>query len=148
VVGSPPRSVHLAWLLPQWSADVVLFGSDLDAADRRKVAARGVRIVEDKVIGLDIVDDTLRGVRLANGEVVPRSVLFAAGKFIPNDELLTQLGCTKNENGVVQVDRTGLTSVPGVWAIGNVVDPSAQVISAAAAGAFAATVINADLIDD
>jgi thioredoxin reductase len=148
VLGLPPRSVHLAWLLPQWSADVVLFASDLEAGDRAKVEARGVRIVEDKVIGLDVVEDRLRGVRVANGDVVPRSALFVAGQFIPNDKLLTELGCAKNESGWVQVDRTGLTSVPGVWAVGNVVDPVAQVISAAAAGAVAAGVINADLIDD
>jgi thioredoxin reductase (NADPH) len=148
VLGLAPRSVHLAWLLPQWSADVVLFASDLAAADRAKVTARGVRIVEDKVIGIDVVDDTLRGVRLANGDVVPRSALFVAGQFIPNDDLLTQLGCAKNETGWVQVDPTGLTSVPGVWAVGNVVNSSAQVISAAAAGATAAVSINGDLIDD
>jgi thioredoxin reductase len=87
-------------------------------------------------------------VRLANGDVVPRSALFVAGQFIPNDDLLTQLGCAKNETGWVQVDPTGLTSVPGVWAVGNVVNSSAQVISAAAAGATAAVSINGDLIDD
>lgn len=148
VLGPAPRSVHLAWLLPQWSADVVLFADNLADADRSKVAARGVRIVEDKVIGLEITDDALRGVRLADGEVVARSALFVAGEFIPNDDVLSQLGCGKDENGWVRVDRTGLTSVPGVWAVGNVVDPAAQVISAAAAGALAAAVINADLIDD
>jgi hypothetical protein len=35
-----------------------------------------------------------------------------------------------------------------VWAAGNVVDPRAQVITAAGAGSAAAIAINADLVDD
>ena len=38
--------------------------------------------------------------------------------------------------------------MPGVWAAGNVVDPRAQVITAAGAGSAAAIAINADLVDD
>jgi len=44
------------------------------------------------------------------------------------------------------VDGTGLTSVPGVWAAGNVADPRAQVITSAGAGSAAAIAINADLV--
>ena len=43
-------------------------------------------------------------------------------------------------------DATGRTDVPGVWAAGNVVDLSAQVGGAAAAGALAGAQINADLV--
>ena len=46
------------------------------------------------------------------------------------------------------IDGTGRTSTPGVWAAGNVVDPRAQVITAAGAGSAAAIAINADLVQD
>ena len=46
----------------------------------------------------------------------------------------------------IPTDPTGRTDVPGVWAAGNVTDLMAQVGSSAAAGAFAAAQINADLI--
>jgi hypothetical protein len=39
-------------------------------------------------------------------------------------------------------------SVAGVWVAGNVVDPRAQVITAAGAGSAAAIALNADLVDD
>lgn len=45
-------------------------------------------------------------------------------------------------------DATGRTSVPGVWAAGNVIDPRAQVVTAAGAGSAAAIALNADLVDD
>jgi thioredoxin reductase len=61
---------------------------------------------------------------------------------------LAGLACELNEAGFPLVDVTGQTSVPGVWAAGNVVDPRAQVITLAGAGAAAAIAINADLIDE
>jgi thioredoxin reductase len=61
---------------------------------------------------------------------------------------LAGLGCAADSDGWVKVDATGRTSVPGVWAAGNVVDPRAQVITAAGAGSAAAIAINADLVED
>jgi thioredoxin reductase len=49
--------------------------------------------------------------------------------------------------GNASVDTTGQTSAIGVWAAGNVVDPRAEVITAAGAGS-AAIAINADLVQD
>ena len=46
----------------------------------------------------------------------------------------------------ILVDATGRTSIPGVWAAGNAVDPRAQVITAAGQGSAAAIALNADLV--
>ena len=48
----------------------------------------------------------------------------------------------------VPVDAMGATSVPGVYAAGNVTDPSAQIIVAAAAGNAAGGGINSDLVEE
>ncbi|GAB2700692.1 NAD(P)/FAD-dependent oxidoreductase [Kitasatospora kifunensis] len=163
VLGAPGRlaiAVHQALLVRQWSPDVVLFtgGPDgaaasgapdaLEAADRVRLTARGVRIVAGEVSGLAVTDDELRGVRLADGSVVARAALFVAPRFVPNDALLTGLGCARDETGALRVDATGLTSVPGVWAVGNVADVMAQVAGAAAAGVKAGVAVNWDLIEE
>ena len=49
---------------------------------------------------------------------------------------------------VVDADSAGRTSVLGVWAAGNVVDPRAQVITPAGGGSAAAIAINADLVEE
>ena len=46
----------------------------------------------------------------------------------------------------IEADRTGATAVPGVWVAGNLTDPQAQVIAAAAGGLMAGAAINLDLI--
>jgi hypothetical protein len=52
------------------------------------------------------------------------------------------------DDGFVVTEATGRTSVRGVWAAGNLVDPRAQVITAAGAGAAAAIAMNGDLVED
>ncbi|MFG2219968.1 MULTISPECIES: FAD-dependent oxidoreductase [unclassified Streptomyces] len=77
-----------------------------------------------------------------------RCAAFFFPRPVPHDELLTRLGCDKDDGGWVATDRTGRTSVAGVWAVGNVVDPRAQVVAAAGMGSTAAFAINADLLDE
>ncbi|MGW5677353.1 NAD(P)/FAD-dependent oxidoreductase [Streptomyces sp. NPDC003860] len=149
VIASQPGSVHQALLVRQWSDDVVLFanGLDLSAEDRERLAARGVRIVAGAVERIAVADGRLRGVELVDGRALPRAAVFVAPRFVPHDALLTALGAAA-EAGWVTTDRTGRTSVPGVWAAGNVVDPRAQVITAAGAGASLAFALNAELVEE
>jgi len=42
----------------------------------------------------------------------------------------------------------GATTVPGVWAAGDVTNLRPQVLQAAAAGSMAGVAINADLVED
>jgi thioredoxin reductase len=143
-------TLHLGLLLPQWSADVVFFPhrTELSADERERLLARGVHIADGEVTGLAVDGDALRGVELADGRVVPREVLFVGPRFVPRDGLLAGLGCATGDDGWVRTDPTGRTSVPGVWAAGNVVDPRAQVVTAAGMGSAAAIALNADLVQE
>ncbi|MFE7117803.1 thioredoxin reductase, partial [Streptomyces sp. NPDC057654] len=72
-------------------------------------------------------------------------------RMVARADFLTGLGLRPAEHpagiGVyVPTEAGGRTEVPGVWAAGNVIDPSAQVGTAAAAGAGAAVQINAELV--
>ena len=51
-----------------------------------------------------------------------------------------------HEVGYVQVNEVGLTSVPNVYAVGDMTGPFQQAILAAASGTRAATALNNDLI--
>ncbi|MCU1590460.1 MAG: thioredoxin reductase [Frankiales bacterium] len=134
----------------QWADDVVYFtnGSPLAADQREQLIARAVGVVDGKVIGLDIRDDQLCGVVVDGGGVVRRQALFVAPIFLPNSDLLVKLGCKVDENGWVLVDKTGLTSVVGVYAAGNAVNPRAQLITAAGEGSAAAIALNNDLVEE
>jgi thioredoxin reductase len=83
-----------------------------------------------------------------DGRTIRREALFVAPRFVPNDDLLVGLGCDTDVDGWVATGAGGQTSVPGVWATGNVANPRAQVITAAGEGSAAAIAINGDLVDE
>lgn len=151
VLGALPGSVEHAHLVRQWSDDVAFFAHTyvLDRQERDGLAARGITIVDGEVRRLTIQGDRLTGIEMADGTFIPRTAVFVRPGNLPHDDgLLTGLGCDQDEAGFPRVDATGRTSVPGVWAAGNAVDPRAQVITAAGAGSTAAIAINADLVSE
>jgi len=150
VIGGTAEAVVHAQIIRQWSDDVVYFanGTTVGDPDRERFQARDIAVVDGEITGLVIEHDQLTGVRLVSGEVVPRGAVFVRPRFVPNSGLLAGLGCESDANGWTTTDQTGRTSVPGVWAAGNAVNPRAQVITAAGEGSAAAIAINNDLVEE
>jgi thioredoxin reductase len=151
VLGGSPGAVHYAQVVRQWTHDLVYFTPPglLTVTERNQLLARAIGIVEGTIDELVIDDaDHLRGVQMHDGCVIPRDALFVPPRFVPNSSLLVDLAVEVDGDGWVTTDRSGRTSIAGVWAAGNVVDPRAQVITAAGAGSAAAIALNADLVDD
>jgi len=150
VLGGNPEALTHAHIVRQWSDDVVFFadGATLTADQRQQLVARAIGIVDEPVTRLVVTNDRLTGVEVATGQIVPRAAVFVRPRFVPHDELLTALGCATQPNSWVTTDPTGRTSVPGVWAAGNAVNPRAQVITAAGEGSAAAIAINNDLVEE
>lgn len=148
VLATSEKSVHQALIVWQWSKDLTFFThtQDISAEDRAKLTGLGIRIVDGKVSELAVENDRLSGIRLVNGEVVERDVVFVGPRFVPRDKLLDQIGCERTEDSFVAVDAQGRTSVDGVWAAGNVVDPMAQLVVAAAEAYQLAATLNFDLV--
>jgi thioredoxin reductase len=151
VLGTNPGAVLHALLVRQWSEDVVYFAHSHQPTDpeQRQLRARGIEVVRGEVARLVVEQDRMRGVELVDGRMVPREAVFVRPINRPHpDGLLASLGCELDGDGFATVDRVGRTTVDGVWAAGNVVDPRAQVITSAGAGSAAAIAINADLVQD
>lgn len=150
VLGDAPEAVRYTQIVRQWTDDLVLFVPPeiLSAADRDQLAARSVGIAEGVVSRVVVENDRLRGVEVDGERLIARDAVFVPPRFVPNNDLLTTLGCRLDDAGWVVADRTGQTSVAGVWVAGNVGNARAQVITAAGEGSAAAITINADLVDE
>ena len=134
-----------------WSDDVTYFAHihEPSTAEAEELRARDIRVVHGEIRRLVIDEDQLTGVLLETGEIVKRRAIFVRPVITPRPGyLLAALGCDLDESGFAVVDRSGRTSVRGVWGAGNAVDPRAQVITAAGAGSAAAIDINNNLVQD
>ena len=153
VLATGPNSIHQALLFRQLSDDVTYFSHTRPphGDEAAQLRSRGIPIVDGDVASLEVAGDRLAGVRLQTGVVVEREALVVSTRMVARAGFLADLGLTPTEHPtglgeILEVDASGSTTVPGVWAAGNVTDPAAQVGSAAAAGAWAAARINADLV--
>lgn len=153
VIATGPASAHQGMLFRQWTDDLVFFRNDQDLTEGQaeQLTARGVRVVEGRVEALEVDGDAIAGVRLVDGTVVPRDAIAVGTRLRVTAPFLGELGVevADHPSGMgqhVPVDGTGRTTVPGVWAAGNVTDMSAQVGASAAAGAAAGAQINVDLV--
>jgi thioredoxin reductase len=151
VLATGPGSVQHAHLLRQWTDDVVFFTHThpLTVEERATLDARGIAVVDGAVERLVVSEDRLRAIELADGRTVPRDALFIRPALRAHaDGPAAALGCELVADGLVRADADGRTSVPGVWAAGNAVNPRAQVITAAGEGSAVAIAINTELVQE
>jgi thioredoxin reductase len=99
----------------------------------------GVGVIETPAVRLLGSRGDLKGVELADGRVVPASLFFFSVAHQPRTDLPSALGCRIDDDGYVEIDESGRTSVDGVYAAGDVV-PGLQLVQVAAAQGTAAGV--------
>ncbi|HEX6370509.1 MAG TPA: NAD(P)/FAD-dependent oxidoreductase [Longimicrobium sp.] len=152
VLARGETATHQALLVTDWSADVTLFTSGVmqpDEEQRAALAARGVRIEERPVAALLGEGTALSGVRLADGAVVEVDALFTTLQTRMASPLAEQLGC-EFEDGpfgpMIRTDPRKATTVPGVFAAGDITRVPPNATLAAAEGVFAGFAAHQSLV--
>jgi thioredoxin reductase len=148
VLGGGPHSPMLGKLLTTWSDDVVLLADPdtLTAEDRETLHDADVPVDGRPVAALRAGGDgRLAAVVFADGSELPRAGLLVHAPLVPRSSLLDDLGLERTPAGPVAIEGWGRTSVPRVWAAGDVAEPAPQVSAAIAAGSRAAAGIVFDL---
>ncbi|HYU31461.1 MAG TPA: NAD(P)/FAD-dependent oxidoreductase, partial [Thermoanaerobaculia bacterium] len=129
------------------SRDVVLCtDGPADLGDHREVLDRaGIPIREEPVVRLEGKEGHLERIVFASSPDLPRHALFLPTLPRQHSDLAERLGCELTVYGLVKVDAAGLTTVPGVYAAGDLALRRHQVVVASADGAIAGITINHEL---
>lgn len=152
-----PMGLHTAGLFRQLSAQltVVLHDPvDVDDSELHALRAGGVEIVCERVSRIvSGHDGHVAAVELANRERINADAVVVGPRFKVGAEPFAFLGLrpAAHPSGLgdfVETDATGETAVPGLYAAGNVTDPSQQVLSAAADGSRVGAMISFSLAHD
>lgn len=134
-----------------WTDRITLFthGHDpeLPRRSREALERHGIPIVTDPVT--EITGSTLlTGVRLHEGRVEPVDALFFHIAFGPGSSIPGGLGCAADDGGILEIDGDFQTTVPGVYAAGDITHGSKLAIRAAADGTRAAIGIYRSLMPE
>ncbi|HST47163.1 FAD-dependent oxidoreductase [Jatrophihabitans sp.] len=152
-----PMGLHTAPLFRQLTERLTVLlqdGVEVDAAQVDALRAAGVDIrpatVRAVVAG---ADGRLAGVELADGSRIGADAVAVSPRFRPRAEPLLALGLRPEPHPsglgeVLAVDATGATSVEGIYAAGNITDPSQQLLQAAADGSRVGGMVAFSLADE
>ncbi|WP_117208000.1 NAD(P)/FAD-dependent oxidoreductase [Allorhizocola rhizosphaerae] len=148
--------VDLALHLRRFTSDVVLCADgrvdELDETVLNRLADNGVSVRDEKIVRLESGDEELERIVFESGEPLSRKALFAIGQFAQRSELPGKLGCRLLPDGCVEVDDFQATSVPGVYAAGDMAHrpslpmPLPFVATATASGTIAAIAADKNLV--
>ena len=149
-----PAGLHSAVLFRQLTTrlTIVIHGPvDVDEAELDALRGGGVTIVRELVSRIVTGDDGhVVAVELAGENRIDADAVVAGPRFHVRAEPFAAVGLLPEEHasglgGVLNVDPTGETSVPGIFAAGNATDPSQQVLQAAANGSRVGAMISFSL---
>ncbi|RLL70431.1 bifunctional NAD(P)/FAD-dependent oxidoreductase/class I SAM-dependent methyltransferase [Streptomyces sp. Z26] len=154
---SHPLGLHPTPLLRHLTDRLTVVLHDPEGLDEKALetlAASGVTLAHDAARRvLTGPDGEVSGVELADGRVLDADAVVVGPRFRARAESLTGVGLatTPHPTGagdVLAVDARGETGVPGVYAAGNVTDPSLQVLPSAAQGSQVGAMIAFSLADE
>lgn len=142
-IGWSEEVAGFALELLDWAASVTVVtnGQQFEAADQARagLARNGIPVVEDEAAALLGDRGALRAVRLRTGAQIDCRLAFFSIGHRPVTDLAEQVGCALDADGHVVVDEHAETTVPGVYAAGDLTPGLHLVQVAAAKGATAGT---------
>ncbi len=141
VIGSGDSALDAALFLSEIASQVFII-SKKDYLSGQKVLIDAVSskpnvdvLLNSEVAGFYGDGSSLEGVLLKDGRRLDVSAAFVYIGFVPNSHIVD---VEKTPGGFIKVDSQMRTSLPGVFACGNVVRKNAQIVSSAGEGAIAA----------
>lgn len=147
VYGPAARVLHKAIFLRGFSRDLTLLCTDnvgCPADMAAALRAAGVELPVECVESLRADGDAILA-RMKSGKEKRFASVYAAMGSHPRSELYAEIGGQLTPEGCIDTDEHQRTSIPGVWAIGDVVDALDQMAVAIGHAAIATTDVHNSL---
>lgn len=151
VLARGEHALREARFLLNYTQDVVVAmhgEGHCDDALKERLGNDGVRVVEGTVRQVIPAAGGGLGVFLADGELLQLDALYVGFGVGVRSELAAALGARVDRDGYLQVDQKQETTVPGLYAAGDVVQSLSQISVAFGQAAIAASAINVSLNEE
>lgn len=149
VLGADHHGAAEALFLRNYGAEVTLLAQrslDLTTSDLERLVQAGVNVVHDPIDGLRIADDAIE-VSWRDARKERFGTLYPALGSTPRTRMATALGASTSAQDCLLTDEHQQTSIPGLYAIGDVVEGLDQICVATGQAATAATAIHNELLE-
>ena len=153
VIGSGRKAVGMALNLTTWTREIIICTNGEppamdDPSYCGKLDTLNIPVLTSRVLSINGSRGKVQCLELEGGMALDAErIFFAIGQY-PADDLGAQLGCKRDEGGHIVVDDHYHTSVPNVFAAGDIVPGAQLAVAAASDGAIAALAIHKSLVPD
>lgn len=150
VYGGGTAAHHMALTLHLWTRHVTVLSdgpSDFTPEQLQDFRRLDLQVTETRIARLEGQWTRLECVYFEDGTVLAADVMVISPLQEPSSDVGTQLGCAQN-GAHLNVSGSGQTSVPGVYAAGDLSGGPQYVVSAASQGTLAAIALNTELIHE
>ncbi len=152
IIGYGKCSVQEAMLLRRYTTDLTLLTLgrpfEFSDADRRALKEAQVRILDAPVRRLDVQGQRIGSWHMESGEEHSFETIYSALGHEVRSGPIEGLGIDADDDGAIITDAHQRTSLPGVYAAGDIVRGLAQIAVAMGQAAIAATDIHNSLPDE
>lgn len=146
-----PLSIHQALLIAEWGPTTLYLNgaSRPDEAALAELRKRGIAIEPAPVKALRGEGDRLSAIELADGRMSETDALYIGARTRLNSGIAEQLGCELDEGPLgafIRTDEQKATTVPGVYAAGDITRVAHSATFASADGVMAGTALHRSLV--
>jgi len=148
---SAERLMHFVPLIKNLTGQLTLLikpHPSLGDDEIKKLKIHGISILDEEVIEIEHSNGYVKNVVFKNGTKESFEAIYAPVPFEQHCHIPQALGCELTEDGLLKVDPSHGTTIPGVYAVGDNAQPMRSVALAVAAGNIAGAIINNKLSHD
>lgn len=150
LIGETSDLFKRALLVRRFSTDLIVFTNGADTiteAEQEYLESIGVPVERRAIDDLVGVQSQMTGVRLSDSTVIPRVGGFVRPRWHAPVDFLPTSEIERSEWGLLVVNERGETTLPGLYASGDIIPPGPRsLMIAAGSGAEVALRLNMDLL--
>lgn len=151
IIANDAKGVNEALFLRTYTSNIILIMinnvSELTADHITQLQQAGIELVTSSLTETILLDHKIAALRFNNGETYDFDTLYSALGAKIRTDLIFDLGTKHNDIGCIWTDSHQQTSIPGLYAAGDIVMSLNQIAVAFGQAAIAATAIHNSLQD-
>ncbi|TCS35755.1 thioredoxin reductase (NADPH) [Paucimonas lemoignei] len=146
ILGQGEPGIKEALFIRTYTNDLTLINlgaeNKLSEEGRKLLHEANIKLIEEPITEVQVTGKQIAGFKLASGSVLTFDTVYSALGGLVVSGLAVQLGATCDDSGNLVVNGAMQTSIPGLYAAGDVVHGLNQICVGAGQAAIAATAIH------
>jgi thioredoxin reductase len=151
IIGNGATGFEFARMISNWTEDLTIFTdgeATFSSEESEKLKQHNIRIIETEIDMIEQESGRIQNLVLKDGTKAALKAMYARPAFVQHSDIPAKLGCELTEHGLLKVDASQRTTVPGIYAAGDNSNFARSVAVSVSAGSMTGAMLNRRLIEE